>query len=69
MTRLRMTPEVLACERHNTGYGGGGVLSHVVYPNGSVASIPQAATDLLAAVVSSLLEAKPSKTTQQEAVA
>ena len=50
-----MTPELVELEAHNTGYGGKGTLSHVVFPT-SVASIPQACGDLIVAVSLARLE-------------
>jgi hypothetical protein len=47
---VRLHPDLLELESHNAFHGGGGVLSHLLYPNGSVCSIPQRANELLAAV-------------------
>lgn len=46
-----MDPELVRLERHNQGHGQGGALSHVVFENGSVASIPQREQGLLIAVM------------------
>lgn len=48
-TDTRIPPDLLELESHNTSYGGGGVLTHLIFDK-SVASIPQKANDLIAAV-------------------
>ena len=47
---MRMAPDLVELESWNVGYYGNGSLSTIVWPNGSVSAVPQAAFELIVAL-------------------
>lgn len=53
---MNFPADLVELEGHGTSYGGGGVQSHICWPNGSVSSVPQRADELVVALTLARLE-------------